>query len=124
MSSFKRRPRNTKIATNDGQGLTSSSSASIAVPLPGTKAYTSGTTLVSTGLRELDGILTSSGGQPLGSCIYLDLDRTVTSAKGLGDLIVSYWCAEVSKYSSCTSHCVLTSICQTGFNVLFYCLFS
>lgn len=56
---------------------------------PGTKAWTAGTTLVSTGLREFDAIL--SAGQPLRTCVVVDGDRFTTIAETLA----RYWCAEV-----------------------------
>ena len=66
---------------------------SSSLQLHGTKAWTAGSVLVSTGLRELDAILaaTTAGGQPLGSCIYLESDRW----SDLSDCLVRYWCAEV-----------------------------
>lgn len=60
--------------------------------LPGTKPWTSGITLTSTGLRDLDNILSSSG-QPLGTCIWLEEDRWTNH---LARSLVQYWCAEVS----------------------------
>lgn len=59
--------------------------------LDGTKpSTTSGVTFTSTGLRDLDQIL--SGGQPLGTCIWLEEDRWTCS---LARCLVQYWCAEV-----------------------------
>ena len=52
--------------------------------------------LVSTGLRELDNQLAATtgntGGQPLGTCIYLEEDRL---GNHLASCIERYWCAEV-----------------------------
>jgi hypothetical protein len=81
------------------------------VPMKGTKFWTDGCTLVSTGIRELDSILLSSsnssnisssstlsstgsiGGQPIGTCICIEsMDRFWSS---LSDCIVRYWSAEV-----------------------------
>jgi hypothetical protein len=66
--------------------------------MKGTKVWTNGCSLVSTGLRELDALMLSSsgsiGGQPLGTCICLEsLDRFWSV---LSNCIVRYWCAEVS----------------------------
>jgi hypothetical protein len=86
------------------------------IPMKGTRFWTNGCTLVSTGLRELDSILLSSGsssirnsssssnsssvgGQPIGTCICIEsMDRHWSS---LSDCIVRYWCAEVR--CCCTS---------------------
>jgi PAXNEB protein len=59
--------------------------------MPGTKPWTGGLTLTSTGLRELDAII-SSAGQPLGSCIFIEEDRWTNH---LSKALVQYWCAEV-----------------------------
>ena len=64
--------------------------------LKGTKAWTGNSVLVSTGLRELDNLLSATtgkhqGGQPLGSCLYLEQDRLTA----LSDCFIRYWCAEV-----------------------------
>lgn len=60
--------------------------------LAGTKSWTGGITLTSSGLRDLDTIL-GGGGQPLGTCILIEEDRWTCS---LASAIVRYWCAEVS----------------------------
>lgn len=66
--------------------------------MKGTKIWTNGCTLVSTGLRELDALMLSSsgsvGGQPLGTCIFLESSDRLWSV--LTNCIVRYWCAEVS----------------------------
>jgi PAXNEB protein len=86
-STFRRRTRGT-----DGD-----SSAQPILHLPGTKVWTAGCVLVSTGLRELDALILGappggSGGQPLGSCILIESDHWSILANHL----VLYWCAEVS----------------------------
>ena len=58
--------------------------------LRGTKPWTGGITLTSSGLRDLDNIL--GGGQPLGTCILIEEDRWTES---LSSSLVRYWCAEV-----------------------------
>ena len=72
--------------------------------LPGCKAWTAGTVLTSTGLRELDSQLTATttggggtGGQPVGTCLYVEEDRLGDAASCL----VRYWCAEVSELFAC-----------------------
>ena len=60
--------------------------------LKGTKPWTGGITLTSSGLRDLDAIL--GGGIPLGTCILLQEDHWTDS---LGRALVKYWCSEVSK---------------------------
>jgi PAXNEB protein len=59
------------------------------IQLPGTKPWTGGIRLTSTGLRELDALL--GAGQPLGTCIYMEED-----AANLATTLAKYWCAEVS----------------------------
>jgi hypothetical protein len=84
------------------------------LPMNGTKFWTHGIVLTSTGLRELDNILLSSfgsntsssssssnnssiGGQPIGTCICLETDdRFLPWSSPLSNCIVRYWCAEVS----------------------------
>lgn len=61
--------------------------------MPGTKAWNSGTTLVSTGLRELDTIV-GAAGQPLGTALYVVEDRWTGMAY---PTVVSYWCSEVGR---------------------------
>ena len=60
--------------------------------MKGTKPSTGGITTTSSGLRDLDQILGSSG-QPLGTCLYLEQDRWTQS---LAATLVKYWCAQVS----------------------------
>ena len=74
----------------------SSNSSSSMLGLRGTKPWTGGTTLTSSGLRDLDGIL--GGGQPLGTCLLVEEDRWTQS---LALSFVRYWCAEVSKLKQC-----------------------
>jgi len=57
--------------------------------LPGTKNWTGGLTLLSTGLREIDAIL--GGGQPLGTAILVEEDRL---SFDLGMCLARYWGAE------------------------------
>ncbi|GKY96135.1 hypothetical protein MPSEU_000573600 [Mayamaea pseudoterrestris] len=57
--------------------------------LQGTKAWTGGITLTSSGLRDLDVIL--GGGLPLGTCVYLQEDGWTNS---LTNALLTYWCAE------------------------------
>jgi hypothetical protein len=75
--------------------------------MKGTKIWTNGCTLVSTGLRELDAIFISNtgssgggsmGGQPLGTCICLESSDRFWST--LSTCIVRYWCAEVCRTHS------------------------
>mmetsp|Transcript_9329 Transcript_9329/g.22810 ORF Transcript_9329/g.22810 Transcript_9329/m.22810 type:complete len:454 (-) Transcript_9329:2149-3510(-) len=65
--------------------------------LPGTKPWTGGITLTSTGLRDLDAIL-GGAGQPLGTIIWLDEDRWTRS---LATCLVQYWCAEALSQEQC-----------------------
>lgn len=81
------------------------------LPMSGTKFWTHGIILTSTGLRELDNILLSSGntttssstntstssigGQPMGTCICLETDdKFLPWSSPLSNCIVRYWCAE------------------------------
>jgi len=102
-STFRRKPRatvgssaSTASGTFSSADAPSSATSGSTVLLPGCKAWTAGTVLVSTGLRELDNQLAATtgntGGQPIGTCIYLEEDRLGDSASCL----VRYWCAEVS----------------------------
>ena len=83
--------------------------------MSGTKFWTHGIVLTSTGLRELDNILLASsgnstsssssssssntssvGGQPMGTCICIETDDTFLPwSSPLSNCIVRYWCAEV-----------------------------
>ena len=75
--------------------------------LRGTKPWTGGTTLTSSGLRDLDGIL--GGGQPLGTCLLVEEDRWTQS---LALSVVRYWCAEVRPVTvSCCTAVVLCFLC-------------
>ena len=58
--------------------------------LAGTKSWTGGITLTSSGLRDLDAIL-GGAGQPLGTCILVEEDRWTQS---LASTLVRYWSAE------------------------------
>ena len=101
MASTFRRTRAPPAADSSSSSTASSSStgsSSALLLLPGTRAWTAGTVLVSTGLRELDNLLAATtgkntGGQPLGTCVYLEEDRLGTAA---ASCLVKYWCAEVS----------------------------
>lgn len=62
------------------------------ISFPGTKPWTNGISLTSTGLRELDNVLTTPG-QPIGTCIWIEEDRWTND---LALCITKYWCAEVS----------------------------
>jgi hypothetical protein len=108
---------NTTLATDVTEITNSTSSPSYFtpthhLPISGTKFWTHGIVLTSTGLRELDNILLSSfgsstsslsssnnssiGGQPLGTCICLETDdKFLPWSSPLSNCIVRYWCAEV-----------------------------
>ena len=103
-ASFNRYPKrnnNEKIITNSSKPTSSSSSSSSFSPhnkeqyqkiiLQGTKPWTNGMLLTSTGLRELDSILNNGHGQPLSSLIVIEEDRFLD----YGSLIARYWCSEV-----------------------------
>jgi hypothetical protein len=62
--------------------------------LKGTKPWTGGVTLTSTGLRDLDNLL--QGGQAVGTCMWLQEDGPWTTSS-LATCIMKYWCAEVSE---------------------------
>lgn len=96
-SSFRRRPRAVpptslpglhKTSSNEGS-TTTSRSAALNLRLSGTKPWTGGLTLTSTGLREIDAIL--GGGQPIGTCILVEEDRLTFD---LGMCLARYWGAE------------------------------
>jgi hypothetical protein len=82
-SSFR---RNKAVEGNGG------SSSSSLLGLKGTKPWTGGITLTSSGIAALDNLL--GGGMPLGTCLYLQEDRWTDS---LGRALLKYWCSEVSK---------------------------
>jgi hypothetical protein len=123
-STFKRTRKLSAPATNSDRAansaesvVTSTSTASHVstnqhLPMSGTKFWTHGIILTSTGLRELDNILLSSGtttsssssnastssigGQPMGTCICLETDDNFLPwASPLSNCIARYWCAEV-----------------------------
>jgi PAXNEB protein len=75
--------------------------------LKGTKLWTGGITLTSSGLRDLDNLLGSgtAAGQPLGTCIYLEQDRW--THQSLSRSLVKYWCAEVRCDTRCVSFNIL-----------------
>jgi hypothetical protein len=99
------------------QGATSIAAAASSF-YRGAKAYTGGSVVVSTGLREWDALLSSSsqsGGQPLGSCILLLQPNDHLSR--LGRTLLQYWCAEVCAYVSYTRAAqqnVLYLVCFTN----------
>jgi len=83
MSSFRRIGRGAKtspLSTRSSQQL---------ISLPGVKPWTGGIHLTSVGLNELDNLL--GGGQPLGTCIFLEEDRWT---RDLAYSLLKYWCAE------------------------------
>ena len=106
-STFRRTRAQPPVGSAAGglSGAANNANAAATPPLQlrGTRAWTAGTVLVSTGLRELDGILAGGsgggaaggGGQPLMTCLYLGQDRLGTAA---GSCLLRYWCAEVSLY--------------------------
>ena len=63
----------------------------------GTKPWTGGAHVTSSGLNELDSIL--GGGQPIGTCLLVQEDRYTD----LNRVLVRYWAAEVSY---CCSYCL------------------
>lgn len=85
-SSFRRRQaRLIRASECQNEGIQSA----LHLRLPGTKPWTGGLTLSSSGLREIDAIL--GGGQPLGTCILVEEDRLTFD---LGMCIARYWAAE------------------------------
>ena len=91
-TSFRRRrptPSGTAAAAVGGTSESSPLAAPTIARLPGTKNWTGGLTLISTGLREIDAIL--GGGQPLGTAILLEEDRL---SFDLGMCLARYWGAE------------------------------
>ena len=89
----RRRPAPAGAAGTAASGLGGTSESPLAAPtiarLPGTKNWTGGLTLISTGLREIDAIL--GGGQPLGTAILIEEDRL---SFDLGMCLARYWGAE------------------------------
>jgi len=59
------------------------------ISLSGVKPWTGGIHLTSVGLNDLDNLL--GGGQPLGTCIFLEEDRWT---RDLAYSLLKYWCAE------------------------------
>ena len=89
----RRRPTPPGTAASAAIGGGPSESSPLATPtiarLPGTKNWTGGLTLLSSGLREIDAIL--GGGQPLGTAILVEEDRL---SFDLGMCLARYWGAE------------------------------
>jgi hypothetical protein len=92
MSSFRRIGRGAKSAA------VSDRSPQQLIALSGVKPWTGGIHLTSVGLNQLDNVL--GGGQPLGTCIFLEDDRWT---RDLASSLLKYWCAEVSVVSLETS---------------------
>ena len=114
-STFKRRSKppaasalGSSAEVQASQPIGSSSSSSM-LGLRGTKPWTGGTTLTSSGLRDLDGIL--GGGQPLGTCLLVEEDRWTQS---LALSLVRYWCAEVSQLAY--FNCFVSAISHISFD--------
>jgi hypothetical protein len=78
------------MASSFRRSRTGKGSSSLLAQCPGTKPSAGGVTLTSSGLRDLDQLL--SGGQPLGTCLLLEEDRWTRS---LGLTLMKYWCAQV-----------------------------
>ena len=98
-STFKRKAKPTaKSATGSANkeedATATTSTTTTTLGLRGTKPWTGGTTLTSSGLRDLDGIL--GGGQPLGTCILIEEDRFTHAT--LSWALIKYWCAEVRQF--------------------------
>jgi PAXNEB protein len=95
--------RSTTITKADT--TTTISSTGTTLLLPGTKYGTSvGILFTSTGLRELDMIVTNrsgGGGQPLQTCFLIEEDRWTND---YATCLVKYWCAEVSVVVKATYH--------------------
>ena len=85
MSSFRRVGRGAQSAA------VSARNPQQLISLSGVKPWTGGIHLTSVGLNELDSLL--GGGQPLGTCIFLEEDRWT---RDLSLSLLKYWCAEVS----------------------------
>ena len=92
-TSFRRRRPTPAGAAGTAAGVGGTSESPLATPtiarLPGTKNWTGGLTLISSGLREIDAIL--GGGQPLGTAILIEEDRL---SFDLGMCLARYWGAE------------------------------
>ena len=85
----------------------------------GTKPWTGGLTLTSSGLREWDAIL--GGGQPLGTAILMEEDRWT---QDLALALVRYWSAEVRLMLNCTNISLLHITIEAKFSPcykLIYC---
>lgn len=110
-STFKRRSKqpSSKDASSEATplsaGATTTNSISM-LGLRGTKPWTGGTTLTSSGLRDLDGIL--GGGQPLGTCLLVEEDRWTNS---LASSLVRYWCAEAVSHGQ---HLMIPTVNNEG----------
>ncbi|CAJ1950332.1 unnamed protein product [Cylindrotheca closterium] len=83
MSSFRRLGRGAKSST------VSARSPQQLIALQGVKPWTGGIHLTSVGLNQLDNVL--GGGQPIGTCIFLEDDRWT---RDLAHSLLKYWCAE------------------------------
>jgi hypothetical protein len=92
-TSFRRRRPTAGAGALIGEKGGTSDEAPLVAPalarLPGTKNWTGGLTLISTGLREIDAIL--GGGQPLGTAVLVEEDRL---SFDLGVCLARYWGAE------------------------------
>ena len=93
-STFRKKKKAQEVTAPTSAGSSSSSSSSssptVLLGLKGTKPWTGGITLTSTGLREFDNLLVC-GGQPLGTCMLIEEDRWTS----LSSSLVKYWCSEV-----------------------------
>lgn len=95
-STFRRRSGGATAAKAAATSTTSSSEAPLlSRRLAGTKLWTGGITLTSSGLRDLDNLLGAAAGQPLGTCIWLEEDRWTNRSLALS--LIKYWCAEVGE---------------------------
>lgn len=104
-STFRRRTTAPATASQNPEGISSSDSHHRSLlGLKGTKPWTGGITLTSTGLREWDALL-GGAGQPLGTVVWLQEDRWTTLS--LSHSLIKYWCAEVCQ--TVTICCVVES---------------
>ena len=81
--------------SNTASSSSSSSSASL-IGYQGVKAWTGGIHLTSVGLKDLDVIV--GGGQPLGTCMWIQQDRWCVD---LALSLVKYWTAEALSQDQC-----------------------
>lgn len=88
-SSFKRCTKPTLPPPGTLPSVVAGGTRSRLVGLKGTKPSEGGAYLTSTGLRDLDVLL--SGGHPLGTCILVEEDRWTNC---LAHTLARYWCAE------------------------------